>query len=304
MTQPTRLFKNQLGIHALVWTGSWAEDELDRAMAMSAEIGYEVIEIPRFDPTKVNADWFRKRLDAHGLDVVITSALAWDADISSSDPAIAAKGETMLLDMISVSRDLDARLLGGILFSALGKYPSGPTAKGREHAIASLRKAADKAESLNLPMALELVNRYESNLINTTEQGLAVLNEVGSNHLGLHLDTYHMNIEEANTADAIRQAGDRLGYFHVGDSHRGYAGTGQIDFAPIFSALIDIDYQGMITFESFSSEVLDEGLSNDIAIWRNTWSDSEPLARHAYDFMIEHLNSAERRHRTQTGQAI
>ena len=60
----------------------------------------------------------------------------------------------------------------------------------------------------------------------------------------------------------------------------------------------------MITFESFSSEVLDEGLSNDIAIWRNTWSDSEPLARHAYDFMIEHLNSAERRHRTQTGQAI
>jgi len=275
MTQPTRLFKNTLGIHALVWTGSWAEDELDRAMALSAEIGYEVIEIPRFDPTKVNADWFRKRLDAHGLDVVI-----------------------------SVSRDLDARLLGGILFSALGKYPSGPTAKGREHAIASLRKAADKAESLGLPMALELVNRYESNLINTTEQGLAVLNEVGSSHLGLHLDTYHMNIEEANTADAIRQAGDRLGYFHVGDSHRGYAGTGQIDFAPIFSALIDIDYQGMITFESFSSEVLDEGLSNDIAIWRNTWSDSEPLARHAYDFMIEHLNSAERRHRTQTGQAI
>lgn len=304
MTQASRLFKNPLGIHALVWTGSWAEDELDRAMALSAEIGYEVIEIPRFDPSKVNADWFRKRLDAHGLDVVITSALAWDADISSSDPAIAAKGETMLLDMISVSRDLDARLLGGILFSALGKYPSGPTAKGREHAIASLRKAADKAESLGLPMALELVNRYESNLINTTEQGLAVLNEVGSNHLGLHLDTYHMNIEEANTADAIRQAGDRLGYFHVGDSHRGYAGTGQIDFAPIFSALIDIGYQGMITFESFSSEVLDEGLSNDIAIWRNTWSDSEPLARHAYDFMIEHLNSAERRHRTQTGQAI
>lgn len=299
-----RAFRNPLGIHALVWTGSWDTDELDRAMGASAELGYELIEIPRFDPTKVDPGWFRSRLDAHGLEVIITSALAWDADISSADADIARRGEAMLLEMIDVSADLGSLLLGGILYSALGKYPAGPTARGREHAVASLAKAGEKAKTAGLPIALELVNRYESNVLNTVAQGLSMLEDVGSDALTLHLDTYHMNIEEINSADAIRLAGDRLGYFHVGESHRGYAGTGQIDFDPIFTALVDIGYTGAVTFESFSSEVLDDGLSNDIAIWRNTWTDSRAVAAHAYDFMIERLGTAHSRSAMLEGRQV
>lgn len=303
-TTPARAFDNRLGIHALVWSGSWDTDELDRAMGASAELGYDLIEIPRFDPAKVDAKWFRSRLDAHGLDVVITSALAWDADISSADPAIARRGEQMLLGMIDVTSDLGALLLGGILFSALGKYPSGPTAAGRANVVASLAKAGERARSAGLPVALELVNRYESNVLNTVAQGLRMLEDAGSDAISLHLDTYHMNIEETNTADAIRLAGDKLGYFHVGDSHRGYAGTGQIDFDPIFTALVDIGYTGAVTFESFSSEVLDEGLSNDIAIWRNTWTDSRAVAAHAYDFMVERFAAAHARRAMLEGRQI
>lgn len=299
-----RPFPNRLGIHALVWTGSWDTDELDRAMGRSAELGYDIIEIPRFDPTKVDARWFRSRLDAHGLDVVITSALAWDADISSADAAVAKRGETMLLEIVDVTADLGALLLGGILFSALGKYPSGPTAAGRDNVVAALTKAGERASAAGLPVALELVNRYESNVLNTVAQGMSMLDDVGSEALSLHLDTYHMNIEETDTAAAIRLAGDRLGYFHVGDSHRGYAGTGQIDFDPIFTALVDIGYQGAITFESFSSEVLDEGLSNDIAIWRNTWRDSAAVASHAYAFLTERMSAAHARHAMLTGAQV
>ncbi len=81
-----------------------------------------------------------------------------------------------------------------------------------------------------------MVNRFETNLLNTTAQGLKFIGETGSSHVRLHLDTFHMNIEEANPAAAIRLAGDKLGYFHIGESNRGYLGDGVINFDLIFDA--------------------------------------------------------------------
>ena len=95
----------------------------------------------------------------------------------------------------------------------------------------------------------------------------------------LHLDTFHMNIEEANPAAAIRLAGDRIGYFHIGESNRGYLGDGVIDFDPIFDALLDIGYGRDIVFESFSGAVVDEALSLACAIWRDTWTDNDAAGR-------------------------
>ena len=86
-----------------------------------------------------------------------------------------------------------------------------------------------------------------------------------------------------------------MGYFHVGESHRGYLGTGTIDFRTIFRSLADIGYTGTITFESFSSAVVDPNLSNVLAVWRNLWSDGEDLARHAKDFMEVELYAAIKR---------
>ena len=115
----------------------------------------------------------------------------------------------------------------------------------------------------------------------------------------LHLDTFHMNIEEPDPAMAIRHAGDRLGYFHVGESHRGYLGTGTIDFPAIFEALVDIGYRDTITFESFSSDVVDRDLSITCGIWRSTWIDNDNmlLAKHARGFVESRLIEARRRAR-------
>jgi D-psicose/D-tagatose/L-ribulose 3-epimerase len=114
----------------------------------------------------------------------------------------------------------------------------------------------------------------------------------------LHLDTFHMNIEEANPAAAIRLAGDKLGYFHIGESNRGHLGDGVIDFDLIFDALLDINYQRDIVFESFSSAVVDEGLSLACAIWRDTWTDNQPLAVHAKQFIELKYAEAQRRRAT------
>jgi D-psicose/D-tagatose/L-ribulose 3-epimerase len=94
-----------------------------------------------------------------------------------------------------------------------------------------------------------------------------------------------MNIEEGFVGQAIERCGDRLGYFHVGESHRGYLGTGTVDFAAVFRSLARIGYDGPIAFESFSSAVVDPVLSNVLGVWRNLWSDGYDLARHAKAFM-------------------
>jgi D-psicose/D-tagatose/L-ribulose 3-epimerase len=110
------------------------------------------------------------------------------------------------------------------------------------------------------------------------------------------LDTYHMNIEEDDLVAPVRDVGERLGYVHIGENHRGYLGSGHIDFAAFFGALVDIDYRGPLTFESFSSAVVAPGLSNDLAIWRNLWDDGADLANHARRFIDDGMRAARQRH--------
>jgi D-psicose/D-tagatose/L-ribulose 3-epimerase len=119
----------------------------------------------------------------------------------------------------------------------------------------------------------------------------ALIDETGQGRqgIGIHLDTYHMNIEENGMREAVVNHAERLGYVHIGDSHRGYLGTGNVDFDTFCRALTDIGYAGPVVFESFSSAVVHPTLSNNLAVWRNLWDDSEDLARHARDFLRERL---------------
>jgi D-psicose/D-tagatose/L-ribulose 3-epimerase len=137
-----------------------------------------------------------------------------------------------------------------------------------------------------------VVNRYESNVLNTTEQGLRFLDDIGAPNATLHLDTYHMNIEEHGMAEAIELASDRIGYFHVGESNRGPLGSGTVDFAETFAALDRIGYDGTITFESFSSAVVSPALTRALCIWRETWDDGMELAVSARQFVLQHLAAA------------
>ena len=137
-----------------------------------------------------------------------------------------------------------------------------------------------------------MVNRYETNLLNTGDQALALIDETGADNITVHLDTYHMNIEEGNLARAIERCGARLGYVHIGESHPGYLGTGTVDFRCVFRTLAKIGYGGAITFESFSSAVVEPQLSTALAVWRNMWSDGEDLARHAKAFMAAEIEAA------------
>jgi D-psicose/D-tagatose/L-ribulose 3-epimerase len=288
----------RLGIHSFVWTGGQTQDGLEMALEKSAACGYRTIEFAYLRPEKFDLDRLAKRAQSLDVEIGVTMGLPREADISSQDEAVVRRGEELLANAVKAVRDIGGNKLGGILYSAHTKYNSLPTERGWKNSVAAIAKTAEVAKSAGVDLVLEVVNRFETNLLNTTAQGLKFVEETGSDHVRLHLDTFHMNIEEANPAAAIRLAGDKLGYFHIGESNRGHLGDGVIDFDLIFDALLDINYQRDIVFESFSSAVVDEGLSLACAIWRDTWTDNQPLAVHAKQFIELKYAEAQRRRAT------
>jgi D-psicose/D-tagatose/L-ribulose 3-epimerase len=282
---------NPLGVHALVWAGDTSPAAVEHAVAQTAKTGFDLLEFSLHDSINLDVAAARAQLTAAGLKVACSRGLAFDADVSSEDTAVVERGETLLHDSLAVTAALGGTHLTGALYSALGKYRRPLSAAGRANVVAVLSRLAKEARAKGMTLGLEICNRYETNVVNTAHDALRLADDVGEDNVLIHLDTYHMNIEEDDLVRPVREVGDRLGYVHVGENHRGYLGSGHLDFTSFFHALADVGYTGPITFESFSSAVVAAGLSNDLAIWRNLWTDGEDLARHARAFIAGHLTA-------------
>jgi D-psicose/D-tagatose/L-ribulose 3-epimerase len=276
---------NPIGVHALVWSGGWDEADARRAIEGAAATGYDLVELLLMDPDSIDVPMTRRLLADSGMRVTASLGLSADTDVSSEDEQTVDRGRNLLRRAVEVAADLGAEYVGGVVYGALRKYSAPVTAAGRRHAVAAVAEMGSLAAREGIPVGLEIVNRYESNLLNTAEQAVAFIEETGSDNVYVHLDSYHMNIEEHDLGLAVRRCGDRLGYVHIGESHRGYLGSGTVDFTSLFRALVETGYSGPITFESFSSTVVDPDLSFTLAIWRDLWDDSRALAEHARAFI-------------------
>lgn len=285
---------NLLGVHALVWVGGWSKDQCREAIKNTAEAGYGLIEIPALDPKSIDVEHTKATLKEFGLKGACSLGLSFDADINNEDSQIAQRGEARLMDAINVVENLGGDYLGGVIFSALGKYKLPPTKKSRDNAVAALKRLAIAAQAKGITLGLEPVNRYESNLLNTGSQALEMIKDIGEPNVVVHLDIYHMNIEEQDLVSPVLQAGSKLGYVHIGASHRGPLGTGNIDFDSFFGALAKIGYKGTITFESFSSTVVAPDLSSTLGIWRNLWTDNKSMAKSAREYIENKIISAQK----------
>ena len=283
---------NTLGVHALVWAGDLTPESTRKVISQTKAAGFDLVELSLHGPKVMDLALTRDLLQEHGLQIGCSRGLTFDADVSSDDPATVARGVALLEEGITITAELGGNYFGGILYGAMAKYSAPVTAQGRRNAVDSLKRIADFALKKNVTLGLEVVNRYESNLLNTASQALRMLDDVDAPNVVVHLDTYHMNIEEPDFMQPVLECGKRLGYVHIGESNRGYLGSGTIDFAQFFHALAMIDYKGVVTFESFSSAVVNEQLSNALAIWRNMWDDGMDLATHARSFIAGGIHAA------------
>jgi len=132
-------------------------------------------------------------------------------------------------------------------------------------------------------LAFEPLNRFETDMVNVVEQGLKLIDDVGEPNLGLHIDTFHMHLEEKDPAAAIREAGDRVFHVHACENDRGVPGTGQVNWEEIFKALREINYQGIVSIESFTPEV--KSIARAVCIWRTIAPDQDSIARDGLEFL-------------------
>ncbi len=291
MTTPVDV-PNVIGIHALVWVGDTAPASIDLAVEQTVAAGYGLLEFSLHDSLNLDRPKTREVLQSKGIQAACSRGLARDADISSDDLQVVERGAALLRESLQLTHDIGATTLTGALYSAFGKAAQPLTSAGRANVVAVLKELSAEAAPLGVELGLEICNRYETNVVNTARDCLRLADDIGADNVMIHLDTYHMNIEEKDLVAPVIEVGDRLGYVHIGENDRGYLGSGHIDFPAFFSALADIDYRGPVTFESFSSAVVAPGLSVDLAIWRNLWDDGADLAGHARRFIDDGLRDA------------
>ncbi|MCS3843130.1 sugar phosphate isomerase/epimerase [Microbacterium sp. AK031] len=282
-----------IGCHGLVWTGTFDADGIRLAVEKTKEAGFDLIEFPLMDPFSFDVEAATAALEEHGLAVSASLGLSEATDITSSDPEIVAAGEALLLRAVDIVAELGGQHFCGVIYSAMRKYMDPFTAQGLASSKRTIAKVADRALERGVTVSLEVVNRYESNVLNTGRQALAYAVDVDRPNLGVHLDTYHMNIEESDMVAPVLDTATKLNYVHIGESHRGYLGTGTVDFDSFFKALARIDFQGPIVFESFSSAVVAPDLSRMLGIWRNLWTDGAELGTHANAFIRDKLVAME-----------
>jgi len=283
--------RNPLGIHSFVWVGGWDLQQCEYAVASTSAAGYDLVEVSGMQPGAIDIAHTRDTLQAAGLASTVTLGLPVSGDINSEEPTRIERGRRILMEALDLTSGIGSDFLGGVIFGALNKYDLPTTEAARQNSVAVIRELAQEASKRGVRIGLEFVNRYESNLLNTVQQTLDYIDLVGEPNVYVHADVYHMNIEERNFRDPLLACGDRLGYIHIGESNRGYLGTGTIDFDEVFDALIDMGYAGAVTFESFSSRIVDDQLAVALCVWRDLWEDSMDLAVHARTFIEQRLGA-------------
>jgi sugar phosphate isomerase/epimerase len=228
-----------------VCTWIFGEEPLAETAARLAAQGYDGVELLG-DLEHYEAKAVRRTLAEHGLAVLSITPL--DYDLAHPDTAVRAQAVDYYQRLLDFAVTAGCPIVSG--HGAVGRVRAIATqAEEYDLLVHSLKLLARRAQTLGLTIVLECLNRYESHLLNTAAQALQCLTDVGSPAVGVLLDAYHMNIEEADPAGAIRAAGKHLALFHIADSNRQAVGRGHTDFAGLLRALREIGYDGSIIVE-------------------------------------------------------
>ncbi|MBW2154974.1 MAG: sugar phosphate isomerase/epimerase, partial [Deltaproteobacteria bacterium] len=255
--------------HAYAWCSEWTNDALDLIDKVK-NLGMDFIELPMLSLETFDTQAIKTRLGEVGLEAVTSTVLLKETDISSEDPRTRDNGVDYLKACVQATRDIGARNFSGVIYSEFVKPPDAPRPDGQtwRRVADCLADVARFAKSLGVRIGLEPVNRYETNLINTCEQALRLIEMIGEDNVGIHLDTYHMNIEEKSFYKATKCAGDFLMHYHFCENDRGIPGTGLVNWDDIFRALAEMNYQGYAAMESFV------GCTDNMSSW--VWRELAP----------------------------
>jgi len=276
----------KLGIHAYAWCSLWSNKTLNLIDRVQ-NLGMDFIEIPLMVLETFDSKTIRQRLVSNSFSAVTSTVLLGENDITSDDPNIRRNGINYLKRCVQATYEIGSTSFSGVIYSQHVKSSQfKPTELIWQYSADSLREVAKYAKQFGVTIGIEPVNRYETYLINTCEQALHLKNIIGEENIKIHLDTYHMNIEEKNLFNATILAGEDLIHYHFCENDRGIPGTGLINWDDIFRALKELNYRGYAALESF----VDVTDNMNTWVWRKLAPDGDTLLKEGTKFIRKKMN--------------
>lgn len=275
----------KLGVSTWLWTSPFSTETI-LLFPKIKEMGYDVVEIPVEDPSLIDIEKLKEALRQHGLEAVICGAFGPSRDLTHDDPAFHQNCIDYIQACFDICEGVGAKFLAGPMYSAVGKARLVSTEQKKiewERAVVNLRKVCQMAEKRGLEIALEPLNRFESDLINTAADVMRLIKDIDHPAAKVLLDGFHMNIEEPDIEHAIEQAGDKLLHVQVSENYRGTPGTGQTRWDAWKRGLTAIGYSGVVSIESFTPEV--QELAGAVCIWRPLVPSQDGFASEGIKFL-------------------
>ena len=283
--------KIEFGVSTWLWTSPFDNTTISLFPKIKA-MGYDVVEIPVEDPNLIDGKLVRAALEENGLKAVVCGVFGPTKDLTSDNVALHRNSFDYINQCFELCNVWDSSFLAGPMYSTVGKARMVSQEQRKiewDRAVTNIGKVSRMAEEQDLYIALEPLNRFESDLINTAEDVMRLIKDVNHSKAKVLLDGFHMAIEEPNIEKAILTVGDKLIHVQVSENYRGTPGTGQTPWNHFKSGLEKIGYKGIISIESFTPEVKE--LAGAVCIWKNLAPSQDAFATDGLSFLKKTFNS-------------
>ena len=267
------------GASTFIWVSPFSKKTLD-LLDIAKVFGFDILEICVEDPYALDPALVRAHANKADIALTICGAFGPSRDLSSEDAAVRRNGLAYLKRFVDFAAALGSSFVSGPMYAAVGAtrvLNASERAAQWARAVASLKAAAAYAAERSVELAIEPLNRFETDLVNTVDQGLELLADIGAKNAGLLLDTFHMNIEEKDVPSAIRRAAGHIVEFHACSNDRGTPGEDHLPWSAIADALREAGYDGPVVIEAFTPEIKE--IARAVSIWRPLAESQDALAR-------------------------
>lgn len=275
------------GLHTFAIAPVWDLSRIEPQIERLKEYGIGLLEIPLLRPSEIDTKRSHAFASRYGIDLVPSLGLPRALDIVENPQ----EGLDFLEPAFRVCAEVGSFGLGGVTYGTIGKT-TGRAATQREidGVCRFLEQAAKSARTFGLKLGIEPCNRYETHLINTGRDAARIIERVGADNIFIHLDTYHMHIEEESYAAGFEAAAPYLGYVHVSEANRGVPGRGTVNWPQVFKAIAEIEYKGPIVLESMNH--VDVDIAGGLAVWRPVAERPDDVIEVGLPFLREQAKQA------------
>jgi D-psicose/D-tagatose/L-ribulose 3-epimerase len=280
-----------IGASTWLWTSPLTTASAEKLLPHIAQLGFKAVELPLEDPALIDAQRVNRLARDLGLAVSVCGVFGPGRDLTHADARVRRATQDYLETCFDFAVTVGSPTVCGPLYAEVGKRRQLPEAERRAEwqlAVAGVREACEVAAGRNLRIAIEPLNRFETDLVHTAADAVRMARDVDHPAVGVMIDSFHMTIEEDDLERAVLAAGPLLLHVQVSENQRGIPGTGLTDWEALARGLRAVGYRGMVIIESFTPENRD--LAGAVCIWKRRAADQDTFAREGLRFLQKHFS--------------